>query len=75
MKSFYEFVAAKSEIPDATKVWQLVQQSGATGISHRELHRSVSLEPDTLDALLAGLVAVGQVTVSDVGGKRIYRTL
>ena len=61
------------DIPDATRITQLLAQAGAAGIAHHDLRKAVGLEPDTLDALLAAMEGVGQITVELVDGKRVYR--
>ena len=77
MKSFYEFVAARQPevVPDAMKLAVLIAQSSATGICHRDLRQAVDLEPDTLESLLTAMIAVGQITVAEIGGQRVYRVM
>ena len=71
---FHEWLTARNqvEIPDATRVTDLIVQAGAAGISHRDLRRAVELEPETLDGLLTALVGVGQIAVALVNGERVY---
>jgi hypothetical protein len=51
----------------------LLAQAGAAGIAHHDLRKAVDLEPDTLDALLAALKGIGQITVAMVNGQWVYR--
>jgi hypothetical protein len=72
---FARWLAAREhvEVPDATRITQLLAQAGAAGIAHHDLRKAVGIEPDTLDALLAALEGIGQITVILVNGQRVYR--
>jgi len=61
------------EIPDATTLALVIARSGAAGVSRHDLRRLARLSSDTLQDLLAALVAGGQVTVVSVGGRIVYR--
>ena len=63
------------EVPEATKLMQLIAQAGPAGISRHVLGRAIELQPDTIDGLLAAMVGAGRVTVSDEDGERVYRVV
>jgi hypothetical protein len=75
--SFLEWLTAREqvEVPDETLVIHLISQAGAAGVTHHDLRHAVGLEPDTLDGLLAALEGIGQITVSLVNGRRVYRAV
>ena len=68
-----EYRAEDEEAPGAMKLALLIAQSGAAGISRDGLRRLVRLSPDTLEDLLAALVAAGQVTELRMNGRRVFR--
>jgi hypothetical protein len=68
-----EYRAEDEEAPGAMKLALLIAQSGAAGISRDGLRRLVRLSPDTLEDLLAALVAAGQVTELRMNGQRVFR--
>jgi hypothetical protein len=71
---FHEWLAAREQVdvPDATMVTQLISHAGAAGISHHDLHKAVSLEPETLNVLLSALIGVAQIAVVVVDGEKVY---
>ncbi len=77
--SFYEWMgirercAKDEEASGAMKLALLIAQSGAAGISRDGLRKLVCLSSDTLEDLLSGLVAEGQVVVLLRNGQRVYR--
>jgi len=74
--SFHEWREhRRDEIPDATTLALLITRAGAAGVSGTDLRRLARIPPETLDALLAGLRAAGQVMVVSVGGELRYRAV
>lgn len=61
------------EVPDAAELALAIARSGAAGVSFHDLRRQTRLLPDTLNSLLAALLAGGQVTIVSVGGELRYR--
>lgn len=62
----------QTEVPETTRLFQLIAQAGTAGIRRRDLGKAITLDRDVLDDLLAAMVAAGQVEVGEVGGERIY---
>ena len=52
-------------MPAADKIVPLVARAGMTGVTRQQLGHALDLERDTLDELLAGLVRLGMLTVTD----------
>lgn len=73
--AWLETRAHRSELPEATRLSQLIAQAGTGGIRRRDLGKAITLDGDVLDDLLAAMVAAGQVEVAEVGGKRVYYSL
>ena len=61
------------QVPDAGSLALLIARSGAAGVSRDDLRRLAGIHPDTLDDLLRGLVASGQVVVLKRNGQLVYR--
>lgn len=66
----------REHVPVADLVVPLVAQAGDAGISRGEIGKAVGngLQPETLDALLNGLVEFGLVIVTREYGHLVYRT-
>jgi hypothetical protein len=60
-------------VPQADKVLHLIQRAGPQGISYGQLAANVTLEPETIAAVLQALLDFAQVVVSMEGEQRIYR--
>jgi hypothetical protein len=72
--SFHEWLGKRQEeIPDATQLALQIARSGAAGISRDDLGKVLHLSAETLEDLLKGLVAAGQVVVVSIGGRMVYR--
>jgi hypothetical protein len=74
--SFHEWLVREhrpEEVPDATTLALLIARAGAAGISGDDLRRLVPISSETLENLLAALMAAGQVVVSLRNGQRMYR--
>lgn len=72
MQSFHNWLRDRShEAPAAERLATLIAQSG--GVSRGHLAKVVNLPEETLNDLLKGLVATGQVVMLKVGGKTVYR--
>jgi len=65
----------RPELPEVTRLLQLLAQAGANGIRRRDLGKAITLDRDVLDDLLAAMVAAGQIEVAEVGGERVYYSL
>ena len=63
----------RQHIPAADKVVPLVAQAGHQGLSRSEIGKSVDLEREELDRLLAGLVEFGLLSVTVHNGLQIFR--
>ena len=61
------------EVPDAASLALVIARSGAAGLSREGLGRAVRISDETLELLLRGLMASGQVVMVKVGGKIGYR--
>jgi hypothetical protein len=72
MQTFHEWLKTR-EVPDATTLALTIARAGAAGVSHDDLRRLVQISSETLEQLLAALMAAGQVVVSLRNGQRIYR--
>jgi hypothetical protein len=74
MRSFLEWLDHRlPQVPDAASLALLIARSGAAGVSRDDLRRLAGIPPETLDDLLRGLMAAGQVVMVKVGGKIVYR--
>jgi len=62
-------------IPEADKVVPLIAQAGQRGMSRSEIGKVIDLDRDDLDALLAGLVEFGLVSVTKHSGFQVFRFL
>jgi hypothetical protein len=62
----------RREIPDADRLFALVQAAGRGGIPEGELRASVDLPRRLLDGLLTAMVSSGVARVVERGGKRVY---
>ena len=60
-------------IPGATTVALMISRAGAEGLTLDELRRKTLLPFDVLDRLLRRLFAPGQVFLSRVDGRLVYR--
>jgi hypothetical protein len=60
-------------MPEASRVSELIRQSGNQGISRGRLGSLVRLERKTLDDLLAAMTGASQISVTMENGLRIYR--
>ena len=63
------------EIPDATTLALLIARSGAAGMSRDDLRKVLQISPETLEDLLAALLASGQVVAVEVNGQLRYRAM
>jgi hypothetical protein len=61
------------EIPDATTLALVIARSGATGLSLDDIRRLLPIPTETLEDLLRGLTASGQVVMARAGGRIVYR--
>lgn len=73
--AWLETRAHRSELPEATRLSQLLAKAGATGIRRCDLGKAITLDRDVLDDLLAAMMAAGQAEVAEVGGERVYYRL
>lgn len=72
--SFHEWLKNRDqEAPAADNLSTLIAQAGAVGVSVERLRKVVRLSPESLDEVLKGLLASGQVTILKVNGVRVYR--
>jgi len=60
------------ELPETTKLTDLLAQAGPRGISLRHLRKAIHLDQETLQGLLNGLVATAQASVAEVDGEVVY---
>ena len=72
--SFHEWLKTR-EVPDATTLALTIARAGAAGISGDDLSRLLRVSSETLEDLLAALMAAGQVVVVSIGGQRRYRAV
>jgi hypothetical protein len=74
MQSFRAWLETRlQEVPDAMSVALAIVQAGAAGASLEELCRVGGCSRKTLQELLAGMLAGGQVEVAKVGGELRWR--
>jgi hypothetical protein len=73
--AWLETRAHRSELPDVTRLSQLIAQAGAAGIRRPDLGKAITLDRDVLDDLLAAMVAAGQIGVAEVDGESVYYSL
>jgi hypothetical protein len=75
MLSFHEWLEHRVDdaMPDATTVALTISRAGAEGVTVSELRRKTGLPSDVLDQFLKGLSASGQVVLSKVDGRLVYR--
>ena len=60
------------EVPETTKLTDLLAQAGPRGISLRHLRKAIHLDQETLQGLLNGLVATAQASVAKIDGETVY---
>jgi hypothetical protein len=60
-------------MPQADKVVPLVAQAGPRGMTRAEVGGVIDLDRDALDALLAGLVRFGLLSVTWENGIQVFR--
>lgn len=76
--SFIDWLDARTQrpqVPETTRLLQLLAQAGAAGIRRRDLGKAITLDRDVLDDLLAAMVAAGQIEVAEVDGESVYYSL
>jgi hypothetical protein len=77
--SFFTWLETRDhrpEAPEATRLTQIIAAAGPAGVRLRDLRKAVKLDRDTVNALLSGLTAVGQVVVAKVaGGEMVFYAL
>lgn len=56
-RTFRDWMAQQSEVPQAMMLVQAIVQAGAMGISQQALRRAVRLDPETLSELRAALAS------------------
>jgi CRP-like cAMP-binding protein len=61
------------QVPDAGALALLIARSGAAGVSRKGLSGALGVPEETVENLLRGLVASGQVTVLQRNGQLVYR--
>jgi len=74
MPSFRQWLEHIADDPTAAdNLATLITQAGAVGVSLDRLRKVVRLSPESLDEVLKGLLAAGQVMIVQVNGERVYR--
>ncbi len=74
MQTFHQWLEHVADDPSAAyDVANLIAQAGAVGVSLQCLRKVVRLSPESLDDVLKGLLAAGQVVLLKVNGARVYR--
>lgn len=74
MHSFHDWLATRSqEPPQADRLATVITSAGAAGASLADLRRLLNLSSETLQDVLRGLVASGQVEVVKVNGQMVCR--
>ena len=77
--SFFIWVESRDhrpQVPETARLTELIATAGPAGVRLRDLRKAIGLDPDTLDDLLAALLAVGQLDiVSGEASETVYRAL
>ena len=71
--SFQQRLKHHDPIPDAVTVALMVARRGPEGMTLDELRRKTGLAFDVLDRMLAKLTGTGQLFLSKVDGRMVYR--
>jgi hypothetical protein len=71
--TFQQRLKHHDPIPDAVTVALMVARTGPEGMTLDELRRKTGLAFDVLDRMLAKLTAAGQLFLSKVDGRMVYR--
>jgi hypothetical protein len=59
---------------DGDNIIPLVMAAGSEGISRKALGSVISLDPATLDGILAAMAELGMLTINIEGGVPVYRS-
>jgi hypothetical protein len=75
MQTFRQWLEHVADDPSAAdNLATLIAQGGAVGVSLDRIRKVVRLSPETLQDILKGLVATGQVVMLRGNGELRYRT-
>jgi hypothetical protein len=71
--AFREWLERLEEVPGTMELALAIALSGTVGVLRDGLRRVARLSPETLEDILAAMVAAGQVMVVQADGQRMYR--
>jgi hypothetical protein len=66
---------APLKIPDHQRIMHALAAAGRRGLGREEIGGLVGLSYRTVEALLAALVAIGEIAMTREGERRVYRAV